>query len=582
MNRPDEIAALADEGCCETPLSHHVTSFWNLLKTETVHLSVNIRRVIGHDAPAGATVYYDCSTFSDEVAKELVRLSATSPGDAVREALIEALAIRPDDERDDNKRILDALKILRASPTLNSGTVLIKIPAGYASAKDFANDCGFEIAALAPAEKAGDEPQAYGNVFERHPALAREIERMASTGNTGSLLDWQRFTDALNAALVATPTPPGDEVRMREALEKINEVRNSIIGTQSLNWSEHVYPLVAALQAAGFEGMEYPAAREYYGTLVERAVKAEDALAALASAEKAGDDAMKHLANVLVFGSAIHPDDRNAAYENALSFFNSKNPDLQIDGKDYATLRTYDPQFATPTPPSADVDKAILSFARKNGRCLNLTRDVGPYEVTEPTFDARQFAELIQSAAPGGGTKSEAAGKRPIPSVSGDADREQQRDTLGVTAGETAPKSDGGVEASRHAASRNAPASASAGLGRPASGPSDPAQEPQAVAPLREARPSIPEDGFNCIWLMENGHQVGCLNGAQNEPAVIARAQHWSRPVSLDREAIARIIDPAAWSQQDRIGRFATYVQGIGPSLEKADAIIALSNGEKA
>jgi hypothetical protein len=92
MTRPDEIAALADEGCCETPLSHHVTSFWNLLKTETVHLSVNIRRVIGHDAPAGPTVYYDCSTFSDDVAKELVRLAATPPGDAVRKELDWAVA----------------------------------------------------------------------------------------------------------------------------------------------------------------------------------------------------------------------------------------------------------------------------------------------------------------------------------------------------------------------------------------------------------------------------------------------------------------------------------------------------------
>jgi len=80
----------------------------------------------------------------------------------------------------------------------------------------------------------------------------------------------------------ATPIPdPSAGERMREALDKINDVRNSIIGTQSLNWSEHVYPLVAALEAAGFEGMGYPAARQYYGTLVERAVKAEEALTAL-------------------------------------------------------------------------------------------------------------------------------------------------------------------------------------------------------------------------------------------------------------------------------------------------------------
>ncbi len=60
------------------------------------------------------------------------------------------------------------------------------------------------------------------------------------------------------------------------ALERINQIRNSIIGTQTLNWSEHVYPLVTALHDAGFEGMSYPEGREYYGTLVERAVKAED------------------------------------------------------------------------------------------------------------------------------------------------------------------------------------------------------------------------------------------------------------------------------------------------------------------
>ena len=175
--------------------------------------------------------------------------------------------------------------------------------------------------------------------------------------------------------------------------------------------------------------------------------------AALAPAEKAGDDAMKHLANVLVFGSVIHPDDRNAAYENALSFFNSENPDSQIDGKDYATLRTYDPQFATPTPPSADVQKVRaldwqeILVDRGDG-----SSDVGGWEAdsgfdnfysveqyfasdsygfsvkfefdvigdfddpdrakecAQKDFEKRALA-LIQSAAHGGGTKSDGGGK---------------------------------------------------------------------------------------------------------------------------------------------------------------------------
>ncbi len=57
---------------------------------------------------------------------------------------------------------------------------------------------------------------------------------------------------------------------MREALTKINAIRNSIIGLQTMNWSEHIYPLVAALNEAGFKGMDYPAAREYFGTMLER------------------------------------------------------------------------------------------------------------------------------------------------------------------------------------------------------------------------------------------------------------------------------------------------------------------------
>jgi hypothetical protein len=69
-------AAEAMLEACETPLADRINSFWKLLETETVHLSVNIRQVIGRDAPDGPTVYYDCSTFNDAVAKELVRLRA--------------------------------------------------------------------------------------------------------------------------------------------------------------------------------------------------------------------------------------------------------------------------------------------------------------------------------------------------------------------------------------------------------------------------------------------------------------------------------------------------------------------------
>ena len=64
-------------------------------------------------------------------------------------------------------------------------------------------------------------------------------------------------------------------VALRTALAKINEIRNSIIGFQTVNWSEHVYPLVAALNEAGIEGMEYDAACQHYRTMFERLRVAE-------------------------------------------------------------------------------------------------------------------------------------------------------------------------------------------------------------------------------------------------------------------------------------------------------------------
>lgn len=76
-----------------------------------------------------------------------------------------------------------------------------------------------------------------------------------------------------------------DELERRQkaeaALVKINEIRNSIIGTQSLNWSEHIYPLVAALEAAGVRGKPYPEGKAYYGQLMERLSAAEARVAEL-------------------------------------------------------------------------------------------------------------------------------------------------------------------------------------------------------------------------------------------------------------------------------------------------------------
>jgi hypothetical protein len=67
----------------------------------------------------------------------------------------------------------------------------------------------------------------------------------------------------------------GEVERLRSALTKINVIRNSIIGLQTINWSEHIYPLVAALEAAGLHGMGYDEARGMFGTMLERTNVAE-------------------------------------------------------------------------------------------------------------------------------------------------------------------------------------------------------------------------------------------------------------------------------------------------------------------
>jgi hypothetical protein len=64
-------------------------------------------------------------------------------------------------------------------------------------------------------------------------------------------------------------------MKLRTALDKINDIRNSIIGLQRINWSEHIYPLVAALDAAGLVGMGYDKARPKFVALVDRANAAE-------------------------------------------------------------------------------------------------------------------------------------------------------------------------------------------------------------------------------------------------------------------------------------------------------------------
>lgn len=107
--------------------------------------------------------------------------------------------------------------------------------------------------------------------------------------------------ERIAAALALIPTKPASDpdalsalVKERDALrgamEKIDAIRNSIIGFQTVGWSEHIYPLVAALHEAGFDGIGYEKARKNASTLLD-AVKAAEAKAEAAETSLASSQA---------------------------------------------------------------------------------------------------------------------------------------------------------------------------------------------------------------------------------------------------------------------------------------------------
>ncbi len=55
-----------------------------------------------------------------------------------------------------------------------------------------------------------------------------------------------------------------------KALRAINDIRNSIIALATMNWSAHIYPLVAALNEAGYESDDYEEAKAKAQTLIDQ------------------------------------------------------------------------------------------------------------------------------------------------------------------------------------------------------------------------------------------------------------------------------------------------------------------------
>ncbi len=127
-------------------------------------------------------------------------------------------------------------------------------------------------------------------------AMAQECSRVSDAETQALLLDAVEMCEQHAAAKRLLPKLQEElRTRTRErdeahtALTRISAIRDSIIGCQKFNWSEHCYPLVAALDEAGFKGATYPEARENCGTLIERCNAAEAELASAKSAAEEDD-----------------------------------------------------------------------------------------------------------------------------------------------------------------------------------------------------------------------------------------------------------------------------------------------------
>ena len=107
--------------------------------------------------------------------------------------------------------------------------------------------------------------------------MVRVVPTVADTAIVSDRFGWTEVKRAVEALV-------DEAVRRHAALLKIDAIRNSIIGTQQINWSAHIYPLVAALGEAGYEGEGYEVAREKAETLLQQRDAAEHRLQALEAA----------------------------------------------------------------------------------------------------------------------------------------------------------------------------------------------------------------------------------------------------------------------------------------------------------
>lgn len=102
---------------------------------------------------------------------------------------------------------------------------------------------------------------------------------------TASPMDEDELSEALEAnarnvlALDDALMAANARIKVLEAFgAKVSAIMDSICGIQSFHWSEHAYPLRAALDEAGFPGKGYEIARKDIVSLIRNYAAAAEAL----------------------------------------------------------------------------------------------------------------------------------------------------------------------------------------------------------------------------------------------------------------------------------------------------------------
>lgn len=114
-----------------------------------------------------------------------------------------------------------------------------------------------------------------GEKLTREDAISLAVACARAKPESYYLVPFQPHEWVIDAIMEASKANRAEVERLNAALSKISAIRDSIVGAQRVDWSEHIYPLVAELDAAGFEGAGFEIARENLGTLIEQVGKVE-------------------------------------------------------------------------------------------------------------------------------------------------------------------------------------------------------------------------------------------------------------------------------------------------------------------